>query len=922
MSASSNNTATNPRTSIKDLLHQLKHREREILQNSSSPQSVETQNLRTIHADLSSTAAAPYEGPPPGLPHPPAFRQDTISARDAGDTLPAPGNGYDDPGHRTPSVPVPPAIASPPDLVSLDVDSAINKAAGHAGEHAGENRKGGHKARKRTSTKKKPNPSRPKQLPQAAPSDDSYEELADRPLDPGDSVYRGSSRRSRVESVDLMRGRSPPVTRKSARIQSSNRGANIKATDRADPDKSLVDAETAAGASAVHAHSLASSQGSDVAAIKRSRSDGDISIADPSRNTSPNTPPAKRLRTLLQGESPPVPETVDNIAGNEYGHAARLGDILKSYKFTGGAQAKPPPNLDSAANITSSVNGHLFVDLEAVEEDPKSGSGSDVDPESMDLDQYDVNDPFIDDTPLSDNEHSALALRSRSRVSSKRREVDLVDRSPSQPINGGADGDIAPDDFSGFDTDDDASLANFYKKFKERRRKLILRRQREADAILNEEPASKRQKNKGKAKAHTTSDDDHNLLPEEHFPEDGLAYDSLSENERKAILEAIEDSRHTQIIDHRVGESSRQGGPGPNGAGRGAARRVSFPNSTCPNPDQTTSPVAPLTPSPAGSMTMADLIAHTTPTHSIAAPTLQTPPTPTHPHTTRRCTVLPETCLVNDTALQDPVLAGDYSNLPPLRPGELIPWSDMPGPGQVFFSAWGDQCPDMNGLSAYSALCFVDDGNMTNPSRSSPVNTEVREVPGGRFHLYRDGQPLLAVSPVFLEQSQLLTPSTTGLTQKYIRGIMHSQEWERFVAWTCMAFGHATLAAQLAKDALQFSTRPRFDSKDDGKKKSNQMFKNSRSPSTRSNATPNRVTADSFSLPTDGSVPVYDARTSNFNFLHDLPNIADLPRWEHEIPYGSFVVVGYTLAVYRAKGGNWSLACNVQWAVIVGMAPN
>jgi hypothetical protein len=95
------------------------------------------------------------------------------------------------------------------------------------------------------------------------------------------------------------------------------------------------------------------------------------------------------------------------------------------------------------------------------------------------------------------------------------------------------------------------------------------------------------------------------------------------------------------------------------------------------------------------------------------------------------------------------------------------------------------------------------------------MNMEIREVPGSQFHLYCNGQPLVAVSVLFLEQSQLLTPSTTGLTQKYIRGIMHSQEWERFVTWTCMAFGHKTLSAQLAKDTLQFSTQPHFDSKDD-----------------------------------------------------------------------------------------------------------
>jgi hypothetical protein len=70
------------------------------------------------------------------------------------------------------------------------------------------------------------------------------------------------------------------------------------------------------------------------------------------------------------------------------------------------------------------------------------------------------------------------------------------------------------------------------------------------------------------------------------------------------------------------------------------------------------------------------------------------------------------------------------------------------------------------------------------------------------------------------------------------------------------------------------------------------------------------------------SVPIYDARnTPDFNFKTDIPHVdSRLPRWKGEIPYGSFVAVAYTVAVYRANNGHWTLSCNIQFAIIVGIS--
>ncbi|KAH6880231.1 hypothetical protein BKA70DRAFT_1378236 [Coprinopsis sp. MPI-PUGE-AT-0042] len=159
-----------------------------------------------------------------------------------------------------------------------------------------------------------------------------------------------------------------------------------------------------------------------------------------------------------------------------------------------------------------------------------------------------------------------------------------------------------------------------------------------------------------------------------------------------------------------------------------------------------------------------------------------------------------------------------------------------------------------------------------------------------------------------------------------IIGIFHSQEWERFVGFIATVFGHERLSAQLAKDAIQFTTRAHF-----GKGRSLlrrianflQVFDATsvKSPSTKGKArAETSVTADNFSLDFDSEVPVYDARDIKFDFDEDLARIDDLPRWDEEIPYGSFVVVGYTVAVFKSdKNRSWTISLNIQWAMVVGV---
>lgn len=106
-----------------------------------------------------------------------------------------------------------------------------------------------------------------------------------------------------------------------------------------------------------------------------------------------------------------------------------------------------------------------------------------------------------------------------------------------------------------------------------------------------------------------------------------------------------------------------------------------------------------------------------------------------------------------------------------------------------------------HGVNAYRNVC-----------RISPLDVELRSAPGtgSRFNFHYSSTPpvpLIAFSTMWLERSQLVAPADTGLRQRYITGKFFAQEWQRFMGFVATASGYDELHAQLARDALQFSTR-------------------------------------------------------------------------------------------------------------------
>jgi hypothetical protein len=110
-------------------------------------------------------------------------------------------------------------------------------------------------------------------------------------------------------------------------------------------------------------------------------------------------------------------------------------------------------------------------------------------------------------------------------------------------------------------------------------------------------------------------------------------------------------------------------------------------------------------------------------------------------------------------------------------------------------------------LFVEASPCFV------NPSRVSPVRLSVQATTptSSSKRLLVDGRAAICVSAVFCTASTVVTAERIGpkseRTRKWLSGVFHNQDWERFEATTCLVFGEDTIYAQIdAKKAVAFQT--------------------------------------------------------------------------------------------------------------------
>ncbi|KDR73762.1 hypothetical protein GALMADRAFT_142208 [Galerina marginata CBS 339.88] len=277
---------------------------------------------------------------------------------------------------------------------------------------------------------------------------------------------------------------------------------------------------------------------------------------------------------------------------------------------------------------------------------------------------------------------------------------------------------------------------------------------------------------------------------------------------------------------------------------------------------------------------------------------------------------LPTQCEVFNPQLQDALLVEKYVGLPNLKAGAFISWYKTPGPGQIFPSQYGDLIPSLDYISFVKALCFTEHDRFLNPARVSPMVTNARRTnaEGFKMSLCLRDEPAFLVSTIFVKACHLTALSQKGVPRKYISGIGHMQDWDRQVSFLCMAFGHEALHAQLALDALDYSTRgaPKgtiFDA-------DSMTSRSQSSPSIRfdQDSRSNKLSPENMALDYNEDVPIYDARGKyNFDIDIHLPNVHKiLPRFDGEVPENSCAVVVYTASVYRhSTSGKWTVSCNI-----------
>jgi hypothetical protein len=111
-------------------------------------------------------------------------------------------------------------------------------------------------------------------------------------------------------------------------------------------------------------------------------------------------------------------------------------------------------------------------------------------------------------------------------------------------------------------------------------------------------------------------------------------------------------------------------------------------------------------------------------------------------------------------------------------------------------------------------MLFVDSApNFINPARVSPVrlSTQVTSGPSSTRRLLVDGRIATCISAVFCSESVVITAEKIGQkserTRKWVSGLFHNQDWERFESLICLVFGEDTMYAQInSRKAVAFQT--------------------------------------------------------------------------------------------------------------------
>jgi hypothetical protein len=148
------------------------------------------------------------------------------------------------------------------------------------------------------------------------------------------------------------------------------------------------------------------------------------------------------------------------------------------------------------------------------------------------------------------------------------------------------------------------------------------------------------------------------------------------------------------------------------------------------------------------------------------------------------------------------------------RLGSVAPSTDFAGNGQFLLSRLleneymtDERCATVVKFAtlltsdcssmAVAALTFVGSGLYVNPSRFNPAHVTCRPGDYNCITLHNSNDNVIFLSTVVTNESHLTQPKKIGgAGLKYMAGIFHALEWERFASFFCMAFSAEKLVAQ------------------------------------------------------------------------------------------------------------------------------
>ncbi|KAF8965332.1 hypothetical protein BDZ97DRAFT_1757444 [Flammula alnicola] len=272
----------------------------------------------------------------------------------------------------------------------------------------------------------------------------------------------------------------------------------------------------------------------------------------------------------------------------------------------------------------------------------------------------------------------------------------------------------------------------------------------------------------------------------------------------------------------------------------------------------------------------------------------------------------------------------------------LVSWRNITAAGLVGYSGWPEQTPTIDRELLSGAVRFTKYKHFVNPSRASPLDVYVYDPSGktlkDRGVLYTKDQKsrmAICLTTIFVAESQIMVPSSSGIKNKYIKGPLHMQEMERLGAFFCMCFNRSPLGSQFdGEHNLSFGTMGIKDDKAGGD------ASNSKSESSTSGASSafghirskgllkavQQSTYHQFSrthtktfLNASDTVPVYNTAGQTFKLPDDIECFDQLPRHTGEVPLGSCALVGYTASLYKSAKEQLSLATNLQFVIILAI---